>query len=85
EQLIRMAECLHRGEIPANPARGKRHDYTCTYCDFRAICRLEEEQYQEDKAHYKEIKDINHQDALALLNGAAASDGKEEAQDGRTS
>ncbi len=62
--LINMGESLHRGEIAARPVRGiSAYDGTCTYCDFRDVCRRTETD------DFREASSPGHDEATAMLRG----------------
>lgn len=42
EKVVQMAKDLEHGRISADPIRLKKDKTSCTYCDFRGICRRPE-------------------------------------------
>ncbi|NLL63956.1 MAG: hypothetical protein GX241_07010 [Ruminococcaceae bacterium] len=60
--LIAMATNLHNGEIPAFPVTGTNYDRTCEYCDYRAICGVEDDSIK------KEIEKKDNETVLEIIN-----------------
>lgn len=62
--LINMGTALHNGEIAALPVKGtSSYNTTCEYCDYRDVCRRTETD------SYRELRNIKHGDAVAMLKG----------------
>lgn len=63
-KLSEMGEKLHTGKIAAVPVIGSSsYQYTCTYCDFKDICR----RTGEDEC--REPLSLKHEEAVELLRG----------------
>ena len=66
--LTEMGLRLHGGEIGALPViGGKKYDKTCTYCDYKDICR----RTVTDDA--REYENIEHSDAVRMLEGGESN------------
>lgn len=62
--LTEMGNKLHGGKISALPVIGSSsYQYTCTYCDFKDICR------RTDEDACREPLGLSHKDAVELLRG----------------
>lgn len=62
ETLLKMAEELHSGCVPAMPVQGKRYDGVCDRCDYDSVCCHE----KHDKV--KNLSDFDHDEVLKILN-----------------
>ena len=60
--LEKMGVALHNGEISAVPVMGtSSYNTTCTYCDFKDVCRRNETD------DIRELKTLKHPEAVMLL------------------
>ena len=63
--LTEMGLSLHDGEIAAVPVMGtSSYNHTCTYCDYKDICRRTESD------EVRALRTIKHGDAVRMLRGS---------------
>ncbi|MBR2277991.1 MAG: PD-(D/E)XK nuclease family protein [Eubacterium sp.] len=67
ESLIsQMGASLHSGKITQNPVNGKKHDKTCEFCDYRAVCMNRRE------VPMREIEEFDNAKTLDIMKGGDA-------------
>ena len=59
----KMAQSLHRGEIPAYPAATDLRYPACVYCDYGAVCG------RDSSTPLRLITKLSHEDALSIIDG----------------
>ncbi len=66
--LTEMGLSLHGGEIGAVPVAGtSSYNNTCTYCDYKDICR------RESTDEVRRLETIKHADAVRMLKGSESN------------
>ena len=63
KKLTDMGTALHEGRIGALPLIGGAYKYTCDYCDYKDICRRDEQ------TPVREPLGLNHEKAVNKLKG----------------